>query len=160
MIIAIQSLMAEGYYEVVKVASDDFLFVRSSPSSKSPLVGKLPPYEYDVEMQRCKPNSNWCLIMQYENDELTGWVNKKYLKRQSSVVGGSHGGLNGKVKNVASNDVLHLRQYPTSKSKKMGSLKYNAKSLRVMAIRGKWCFVVDNYRNQQGWAHSRFIDVY
>ncbi len=160
MVVLMQSLIANGYYEVVNVASDDFLFVRSKPSNKSNLVGKFPPYEYDIEMQRCEPNSNWCLVMQYENDELAGWVNKKYLNRQSGAIGGSHSGLNGKVKNVASNDVLYLRQYPTSNAKKMGSLKHDAQGFSVMAVRDKWYFIKDSSRNIQGWTYSQFIDTY
>ncbi len=143
-------------YSVINVASDDVLNVREAPSSRSRVVGSFSPWEDNLIPDGCKAGTNWCRVEQYEGD-VSGWVNKRFLKKHRKVHN-QYGSNSCSVKNVSSNDVLFVRQYPSNKSKKMGFLKFNASGLIAYSKRGNWVFVT-NRKGISGWANKRFLHI-
>ncbi len=145
-------------YSVIKVASDDILNVRKSASSKSKVIGTFNPWDDNIDVFKCKPNTNWCLAGQYEGD-FSGWVNKKFLKGHTTPIFYNQYSSNKcSVQNVKGNDTLSLRQFPRSNSKKVGVLKYNANDLIAYSERNNWVFVKNN-DGISGWANKRFLNI-
>ena len=65
-----------GTYQVVGVASDDVLNIRSGPSVRYPIVGEIPSGSGCVIRSRiCQ--GRWCRV-QYVG--MRGWVNVRYLR--------------------------------------------------------------------------------
>ncbi len=59
------------------------------------------------------------------------------------------------VRGVASNDVLWMHPTPNYKSKKIGKIPYNAKCIKNLGYKGRWCKV--KYRGTVGWVNSKFL---
>lgn len=59
------------------------------------------------------------------------------------------------VKKVKSNDSLNVRQSPSHKSKKVGSLTYNASCIKQFSCQGKWCKIEQTPLT--GWVHNSFL---
>ncbi|NQZ31541.1 MAG: SH3 domain-containing protein [Oceanospirillaceae bacterium] len=60
-----------------------------------------------------------------------------------------------KVKKVKSNDTLNVRQRPSYKSNKMGSLAYNATCVKQLSCKGKWCKI--EQAPLTGWVHNSYL---
>lgn len=66
-------------FDVVGVASDDVLNIRSAPGTAGEIVGSLPHDGSDIEVIRPTEHLTWGLVNARER---TGWVSLSYLQRQ------------------------------------------------------------------------------
>ena len=75
-----------GRFAVVRVASNDVLNVRSGPGVAYPIIDTIPYHGLDVEVHAGarEVEGRWWVPVQYE--DVTGWVNSKYLARQAGWV--------------------------------------------------------------------------
>lgn len=60
-----------------------------------------------------------------------------------------------KVVNVKSNDSLNIRQKANYKTKKMGSIAYNASCIKRFSCNGKWCNIQAG--SVTGWVHRNYL---
>jgi len=61
-----------------------------------------------------------------------------------------------RVIDTAPNDVLNVREYPTTEAKIVGVIPPDGRGVQHTGERmGAWLFV--RYRNVEGWASSRFL---
>lgn len=61
-----------------------------------------------------------------------------------------------RVINTAPNDVLNMREYPTTQSRVVGVVPPDGRGMVPSGeTRGAWVFV--RYRNVEGWVSSRFV---
>lgn len=65
-----------GTYQVVGVAPDDVLNIRSGPGSKYRKIGEIPPNSGCV-IKTGKCRSKWCEV---DYAEMHGWVHTRYLR--------------------------------------------------------------------------------
>lgn len=70
---------------------------------------------------------------------------------------GPGGGYFACVQGVKYWDVLWIRRWPSTKSRKIGAIPSDACGVRVNynRCRGSWCKV--KYRGVRGWAHTRYL---
>ncbi|MGY3438918.1 MULTISPECIES: hypothetical protein [unclassified Marinovum] len=91
--------LAEPWYKVGNVATNDTLNVRSGPSVAFPVLSKLAPSEGGLEKRVCvlvKPDPDgpapakmpeWCLIAR--SGTVLGWSHARYLVEDEPVAGGA-----------------------------------------------------------------------
>jgi len=60
-----------------------------------------------------------------------------------------------KVIKVKSNDSLNVRKSTNYKSKKMGTLAYNANCVKRLSCKGKWCKIESG--SLAGWVHKSYL---
>ena len=70
-------------YAVVNVAPDDFLNVRARPDVASPVVGRIPPYGLGIHISAAGKHVRTAHWVPIRYKDLTGWVNRRYLARQT-----------------------------------------------------------------------------
>ncbi len=70
-------------YAVVNVAPDDFLNVRAKPDVASPVVGRIPPFGLGIYICAAGERVRTALWVPIRYKDLTGWVNRRYLARQT-----------------------------------------------------------------------------
>lgn len=63
-----------------------------------------------------------------------------------------------RVKNVAADDVLWIRDCPHHTCTKVGFLRHDETAVDVWACDGKWCFIKKN-GDFVGWSHSGYLEV-
>ena len=62
-----------------------------------------------------------------------------------------------RVVDVASDDVLWIRDCGSSKCEKVGYLAPNQSGFYITDCEGRWCMVHDQYDSFLGWSHSRYM---
>lgn len=72
----------------------------------------------------------------------------------------AHGGDEGttlRVKKIDPNDVLMIREYPTSESRVIDTIPPNGHGIQYLdQASGDWLFV--RYERSEGWVHSRYVE--
>jgi len=166
------SMYAQKYH-VVNVRSNDTLKVRASTNNRTYVVGKLPYNARGIKVQRCvyNPRGNkWCKI-RYNNryyGNTRGWVRAKFLRlsRNNANRPNRPGNIRGKfrVVRIGSNDKLNVRGNAGTRYRKVGSLRHNARNIRVLKCkkdynRKQWCRI-SHPSTRTGWVRSSYISRY
>ena len=60
-----------------------------------------------------------------------------------------------RVVGVAGDDVLWIRSGPSARTRKLGAIPFDARGVRNLGCRGRWCRV--QYRGVRGWSHIRYL---
>jgi len=71
-------------YQVVNVASNDVLNVRSEATSKSSLVGSLEYNAVNIILTGKESRKGKYLWVEIKHNNIVGWVNSKYIEKQTS----------------------------------------------------------------------------
>lgn len=66
----------EVAYRVITLSADSHLNVRSRPTTRSPVVGRLKSGMGGIYLKKCAPHGPWCMI---DVENVRGWVNMRYL---------------------------------------------------------------------------------
>lgn len=144
-LLGIPKSLAEAY-RVYGVVSGDVLYIRAQPSARARKVGSIPPYGKGVE--RLGPcEGNWCEIS-YRG--IIGWASMKFLTPEASA------GASYRVRGIRSDDVLFIRAWPSSKSKKIGSIPPDGRGVSKLGpCKGNWCKI--SYRGITGWSSMMYL---
>ena len=171
--------MTKKCYVVTNVGSDDVLNVREKPDHNSPKIGEIPCNGQDVmdlEQKHFSGSSLWAKI-QY--GLIVGWVNSTYLEITNDCDLPTYENLSTsdlysntqsnndaihicfKVIKVKEWDVLNMREKPYYKSRKVGEIPSNGKSIfylnekHTLGSGEKWLKV--QYNNYYGWVNSKYL---
>ena len=77
-------------YDVVGVATDDVLQIRSGPDADSESIGSLRPDAQGIEVTAQSADGKWARI---NNTESSGWVALRYLRQRAAWADGTPFGL-------------------------------------------------------------------
>jgi SH3-like domain-containing protein len=140
------------FFKVVNVEKGDTLSIRQSASSKSRKLGKILANESCVAyLNKIEDvgSHKWVKIT-YKG--VQGWVNLHYLKRNWESPCGKY----YTVVKVRKGGVLNMRQYPTTRSRKVAKIPYNKECLIGLDKAKKQWFFLD-YEGTKGWVYSKYL---
>ena len=141
------SITSTGTHFVFGVAADDVLNVRSGPSPRHTIAGKIPPRSRGIQMTANCVKS-WCPI-RYK--DISGYVYRSFIKPEAGRVPNRF-----RVVDVAPDDKLNLRRSPDVKSKVLFRIPPNARDIEIVGrCKARWCPV--DYRSVQGWVHQKHL---
>jgi hypothetical protein len=139
------------FLKVVDVKKGDTLSIRESTSYKSRKIGKIPANESCVAYLSEKKDVGSQKWVKITYKGVQGWVNLRYLKRNWDSPCGKY----YQITNVPRNDVLNMRQSPTS-SQKVGKISYDYEGcLTGLDKKQKW--VLLDYEGTKGWVFSNYL---
>lgn len=155
-----------GDYQVVGIASNDVLWIRSEPNSRAPTAGSMPPGARGVGVGRCVNvagyRSPWCEV-RYKCS--AGWSYSRYLSQASASPAPSPAPSPSaetyRVVGVAGNDVLNMRSGPGTGYGIVAEIPPYGTGVSVSGCRAvsgfksKWCAVT--WRGASGWASASFL---
>jgi SH3-like domain-containing protein len=129
---------------VVNVRSDDALNMRAQPNARAEIVARK-PYGVCGILVTGACRGGWCPV---EDGHALGWVNRHYIAAVSAGV--------YCVANVAANDVLNMRAYPSPESRIVVRLGPQRCGITVLPYRvGSWQKV--RAAGRYGWVSSRYL---
>jgi len=145
------------FFEVANVKAGDTLSIYKSPSDKSEQLGKISADEscvaYLNEFKEVD-SQKWVKIT---SKNVQGWVNLQYLKRNWESPCGTY----YQLVNIPRNDVLNLRQSPTTSSQKMGRIPYDyggcLTGIDEAFAKNKRKWVLLDYEGTKGWASAYYL---
>lgn len=142
---AVDTFVVEGEEHcVVNVATWDRLNVRGEPSSSSDIVTKHRYGDCGIYVVG-GPVGSWYLV---QDDDYEGWVNGKYISMVSPSM--------YCVSNVANDDVLNLRAYPSTVSKIIAELDPDQCDIAFLPYStGNWQKVRVN--GDEGWVNRNYV---
>ena len=68
-------------HDVVKVASNDVLNIRRSPSAAADIIGNFAPEDTDIEVITTDPTGKWGMV---NIGESSGWASMRFLRRSDN----------------------------------------------------------------------------
>jgi uncharacterized protein YraI len=146
-----------GDYRVVGIASDDVLWVRSSPRRDANETGSIPPNGDGVGVGRCTNVSGysfqWCEV-RYRC--VSGWAYARYLEEGGASTATTEGETY-RVFGIAPDDVLNMREGPGTAYPIVTEIPPDGRGIEVShcAATGsanKWCQI--DWQGMSGWASS------
>ena len=137
--------------EVTGLSSGDTLNVRSMPSTKGSVLYKL---SNNTKVKLTGKVSNGWYRIEYNSKE--GFVSGSFIKEISESTSTPVETIKGKVVNVASNDVLNVREKASTSSKILYTLKNNTSVNILEKLSNGWVKI--NYNGQQGYASGKYIE--
>ena len=136
---------------VVGIAWDDYLALRTGPSTRYSKIAEIPPDGTDLDLDTCR--SRWCKI---HYNGYTGWASVKYLNRYSGD--SSAYKHRARVSGIRQNDTLAVRTGPSTRYTRIGDLPPNAYSIEILQCKHRWCRI--RYGSLEGWSSGKYLRSY
>jgi SH3-like domain-containing protein len=129
---------------VINVRSNDALNMRTAPRATAEVVARK-PYGVCGILVTGSCRASWCPV---EDGHALGWAHRHYIAAVSAGV--------YCVSNVAANDVLNMRAFPSPQSRIVAALAPRRCGITVLPYRvGSWQKV--RAAGRYGWVNSRYL---
>lgn len=122
------------------------LNIRSKPSTKSSVIGKL---SKNVKIDIVEEKDGW-LKIRYK--QITGWAMSQYIKTSDSKTSPSAPQMG-----VVTASSLNVRNAPSFNSGKVGSIPSGTK-VTIIGENGDW-YKIHYGKNRTGWVSKRYVEV-
>jgi len=151
-------------HRVRGIADNDVLNMRQGPSSKTGIVGIIPPNAGGIDVKTCRAvagySKAWCKV---SYDCKDGWVYSRYLQPEGVATASRTAPLEElyRIRGIESWDVLNVRSGPSTEAAVLGSIPPDGSGIAVgrcrvvSGYRFRWCQV--SWQGLEGWASAGFL---
>jgi uncharacterized protein YraI len=145
-----------GSGSVTGIRSNDTLFLRQGPSSKTAQVGELAFNSDGITIRNCA--NSWCVVQQ---GCLSGYAFQKYLTtapqgNRASAYSGIY-----RVVNHPADQLLNVRAGPGTSYNIVAEMPHDAQGVQVIDCQQKpgetyvWCYL--RWNDVSGWAYGKYL---